>query len=36
VLGSIHVFPYDILTYYIADKEYECHPSLILDALREN
>jgi hypothetical protein len=26
----------DILTYYIADKECECRPSLVLEALREN
>jgi hypothetical protein len=26
----------DISTYYIADDEYEGHPNLVLDALREN
>jgi hypothetical protein len=26
----------NILTYYVAHKEYECHPNLVLEALREN
>jgi hypothetical protein len=26
----------DMLTYCITDKEYECRPSLVLEALREN
>jgi hypothetical protein len=26
----------DILTYSITDEEYECHPSLVLEALQEN
>jgi hypothetical protein len=33
VLGSVHVFLNDILTYYIVDEEYECHPNLVLEAL---
>jgi hypothetical protein len=36
VLGAFMFFLNDILTYSIIDEEYECHPSLVLEALREN
>jgi hypothetical protein len=26
----------DILTYYITNEEYECHPNLVHEALQEN